>query len=111
LPLDEMLASVLELEIPAALSDDAGRFVCNHVMYAALDEIERADMSVRCGFIHVPLTGDALSLEEVITAVERCIAVARAAPPADQPQGPSSGSPAKVSGSGSSVAGHSAGST
>jgi pyroglutamyl-peptidase len=109
LPLDDMLASVLELEIPAALSEDAGRFVCNHVMYAALDEIARTGTSTRCGFIHVPLTGGALSLDDVITAVNRCIAVARAA--GGQPQGPSSGSPAKVSASGSSVAGHSAGST
>jgi pyroglutamyl-peptidase len=109
LPLDEMLAAVLQLEIPACLSEDAGRFVCNHVMYAALDEIARADMSTRCGFIHVPLTEGALSLEEVITAVERCIAVAQAV--GGQPQGPSRGSPAKVSASGSSVVGHWAGST
>ncbi len=103
LPLDQMLAAVLELGIPAALSDDAGRFVCNHVMYAALDEIARAGLSTRCGFIHVPLCADlaaadlaaadlaaadlaaadladerarTVTLADAIAAVECCIAIA-----------------------------------
>jgi pyroglutamyl-peptidase len=87
LPLDRMLAAVSELGIRAVVSDDAGRYVCNHVMYAALDEIARAGLSTRCGFIHVPLcTGignqddpDAaptLALADVIAAVERCLTIA-----------------------------------
>ncbi len=85
LPLNRMLAAVLELGIPGVVSDDAGRFVCNHVLYAALDEIAQLGLPTKCGFIHVPLcrgmgnaddagTQSALGLADLIAAVESCIA-------------------------------------
>ena len=86
LPLEQMLDALLEMDIPASLSDDAGRYVCNHVMYAALDEIRSTGLRARCGFIHIPLCADLqapgvapasnVTLAQSIAAVERCIAVA-----------------------------------
>ena len=85
LPLERMLDAVLELDIPASLSDDAGRYVCNHVMYSALDEIRHGGSGTPCGFIHVPLCSDLdagpecpsnVTLAQVIAAVERCISIA-----------------------------------
>ena len=89
LPLERMHAALVANGIPASISDDAGRFVCNHVYYAALDEIARDGLPTRCGFIHVPLCtgiGNAddseakspLGVAELIAAVERCIAAAAA---------------------------------
>jgi pyroglutamyl-peptidase len=88
LPIQEMFAGVRELGVPVSISDDAGRFVCNHVMYAALDEINRSGLPTRCGFIHVPLCTDlvpaaeeapsSISLAQTIAVVERCIAIASA---------------------------------
>jgi pyroglutamyl-peptidase len=88
LPLERMLDGILDLGIPASISDDAGRYVCNHVMYSALDEIRRGGFGTRCGFIHVPLCSDLeagpecpsnVTLAQLIAAVERCVAIALAA--------------------------------
>jgi pyroglutamyl-peptidase len=53
LPVKAIAAAVGDAGIPAALSHSAGTFVCNHVMFAALDEASGRD-GVRAGFIHVP---------------------------------------------------------
>jgi pyroglutamyl-peptidase len=80
LPLEDMLSAVRALGVPVTISDDAGRYVCNHVMYAALDEILKSALPTRGGFIHVPLCTEtspaAISLPQAITAIQRCIAQA-----------------------------------
>ena len=77
LPLDALLAALKGAEIPAAITNHAGAFVCNHVFFSARHEIERASMATRCGFVHVPAIteGDkpGLSLAVMIRAVELCI--------------------------------------
>ncbi len=50
LPVKEIVAAIAEAGIPAALSDSAGTFVCNAVMYRLLHD--HADLPA--GFIHVP---------------------------------------------------------
>lgn len=40
--------------IPASVSQTAGTFVCNHVMYGLLHYLAQNAPSVRGGFIHVP---------------------------------------------------------
>lgn len=52
LPVEAMAAAIREAGIPAAVSNTAGTFVCNDVMYSALHRY--AGTAVRCGFIHVP---------------------------------------------------------
>jgi len=53
LPIKAMVAAMREKGIPASVSQTAGTFVCNHVMYGLLHKIrERAD--VKGGFIHIP---------------------------------------------------------
>jgi len=87
LPLERLQAALVANGIPVSMSDNAGSFVCNHVYYAALDEIARRGLSTRCGFIHVPLcagignvdageTPSALTLGQLTAAVECCIAAA-----------------------------------
>ena len=40
--------------VPAAVSNSAGTFVCNHLMYGVLYHAAREFPGVRAGFIHVP---------------------------------------------------------
>lgn len=53
LPIKAMVAAMREKGIPASVSQTAGTFVCNHVMYGLLHKIgENAEM--KGGFIHIP---------------------------------------------------------
>lgn len=40
-----------------AMSDDAGRYLCNQVMFRALQQIGTPDVPCEAGFIHMPLAG------------------------------------------------------
>jgi pyroglutamyl-peptidase len=53
LPLRAIAAELLAAGIPARLSETAGTYLCNAVMYRAL---ARLPARVRCGFIHLPLS-------------------------------------------------------
>ena len=53
LPIKAIVATLRAHEIPAAVSQTAGTFVCNHVFYGLMHELARR-RGVRGGFIHVP---------------------------------------------------------
>lgn len=55
LPIKAMVAGIQAQGIPAAVSNSAGTFVCNHIMYAALHHIHQKKRSIRAGFMHLPL--------------------------------------------------------
>ncbi len=54
LPADELAAAIGSAGIPSAVSDSAGAFVCNHVLYCMLHGIKQSFPGMRGGFIHVP---------------------------------------------------------
>jgi len=54
LPIKRIVRLLAEADIPAAVSDSAGTFLCNHVSYAMLHHIERTGAPCRAGFIHIP---------------------------------------------------------
>ena len=54
LPVKAMTEAIRSAGLPASLSNTAGTFVCNHVMYGVLYHIAREMPGVRGGFIHVP---------------------------------------------------------
>lgn len=54
LPLRKMLAAVVGAGIPGVLSNSAGTFLCNEVLYVALHHLRSSRRPVPCGFIHVP---------------------------------------------------------
>ncbi len=85
LPLQAMLTTLKERNIPAAISNHAGTYVCNHVFYAARQFVEQAGLNLPCGFIHVPgllkTDGDVttgMPLDQMVEAVELCLAVLQA---------------------------------
>ena len=51
-PCKKMVEAMKQAGFPAAVSNTAGTFVCNDVLYSVLHHF--ADTSVQAGFIHVP---------------------------------------------------------
>ena len=49
-----MAAAICAAGVEAAVSNTAGTFVCNHLMYALLHFLAREGLGVRAGFMHVP---------------------------------------------------------
>ena len=54
LPIKKIVAALTAHGIPAKVSNTAGTFVCNHVLYGLLDILARDAKKRRGGFIHVP---------------------------------------------------------
>lgn len=54
LPIKQMAEAVKKAGIPAAVSNTAGTFVCNQLLYGVLHKIEQKKLPIRAGFIHVP---------------------------------------------------------
>ena len=54
LPIKEIAAAVRATGVPAAVSNSAGTFVCNHVFYGILHELAVEGRGRRGGFIHIP---------------------------------------------------------
>lgn len=56
LPVKKIVQTLINAEIPATLSNSAGTFVCNHLMYGILYHIKNNEncKNIKAGFIHVP---------------------------------------------------------
>lgn len=54
LPIKKIVAALTRHGIPAKVSNTAGTFVCNHVLYGLLDTLAHDSKKRRGGFIHVP---------------------------------------------------------
>ena len=71
LPVEAMRDAIQAAGIPAAVSNTAGSFVCNDVLYSMLHH--HNGTPVRCGFIHVPYLPEQgepnLPLEKTVQAL------------------------------------------
>lgn len=54
LPIKAMVQKINENNIPAEISNTAGTYVCNHIMYGLLYLINTKHRNIKGGFIHVP---------------------------------------------------------
>ena len=54
LPVDAMVAGLRAAGIPAGRSLSAGTFLCNEVMFHALDHARRGGSAMLAGFVHLP---------------------------------------------------------
>jgi len=81
LPIKAIVAALRREGIPAAVSQTAGTFVCNHVFYGLMQSLRRR-RGVRGGFIHVPFlpeqttTQPSLPLATMTRAVEVAVETA-----------------------------------
>lgn len=76
LPVKAMVEAMQRVGAPARLSDTAGTYVCNALMYAMLHQTK----DVPCGFIHVPYLTEqgkedapSLSKECVLRGITACL--------------------------------------
>ena len=71
LPVAAMVDAIRAANLPAAISNTAGTFVCNDTLYCLLHRYQGT--SVRCGFIHVPWLPEQgtpnLTLEHTVQAL------------------------------------------
>ena len=83
LPIKRIVKAIREAGIPAEVSNSAGTFVCNHIMYQALFAATKADKPFKAGFMHIPFipaqTTDkpSLPLEESTKALQIAIETIR----------------------------------
>lgn len=54
LPVKAMVESIKQEGLPTSLSNSAGTFVCNHLMYGVLYAIDKKYHGIKGGFVHVP---------------------------------------------------------
>lgn len=54
LPIKAIVEEVKKAGIPAAVSNTAGTYVCNHIMYSLLYYLNKNNLNMKGGFVHVP---------------------------------------------------------
>jgi len=88
LPIDVIRRALKDADIPAGISNHAGTYVCNHILYFGLHTIATRRLPTRMGFIHVPplpdMVGDqpgrsGLSLDALVKAARIIIATVTSA--------------------------------
>lgn len=77
LPVADMAEAIRRAGFSASLSDSAGRFVCNDLMYTILHRY--CGSATRAGFVHVPALpqqgSPSMPLEDILHALEAAILV------------------------------------
>ncbi len=82
LPIKAMVQRMKEQEISASVSNSAGTFVCNHIMYGALYLVDKKYPNMKAGFIHIPYMRNqvvdkpnmpAMELETIVKGLEAAI--------------------------------------
>lgn len=63
-----MVSRIQAAGVPAALSNTAGTYLCNHVSYGVLHHTVQRGLPVRAGFIHVPYLPEKAADEAVEVA-------------------------------------------
>lgn len=82
LPVKAMVERMKMENIPTQLSNTAGTFVCNHIMYQALHYVTVHQLETQAGFIHVPFIPEqvvnrvdqpSMPLSEIVRALTVCL--------------------------------------
>ncbi len=54
IPVKKIVTALKEAGIPAIISNSAGTYLCNHVLYRTLNHVKENNLRVQVGFIHLP---------------------------------------------------------
>ncbi|BBN81436.1 pyrrolidone-carboxylate peptidase [Pseudoalteromonas sp. A25] len=85
LPIKRVFMALQQAQIPASISNTAGTYVCNHVMFGLMHLINQHETHVKGGFIHIPYlpsqaikhaNAPSMSLETVVSALRVIITCA-----------------------------------
>ena len=83
LPIKRIVKAIREAGISAEVSNSAGTFLCNHIMYQSLFAATKADKPFKAGFMHIPFIPEqttdkpSLPLEESTKALQIAIETIR----------------------------------
>ncbi|MBV8412551.1 MAG: pyroglutamyl-peptidase I [Alphaproteobacteria bacterium] len=84
LPIKACVAAMREAALPAAVSNTAGTFVCNHIFYALMDMLHRRRRPARGGFLHIPYIPEqasrlggapSMALDDIVRGIELVLEV------------------------------------
>lgn len=82
LPIKAMVEAIRAAGLPASVSNTAGTFVCNHLMYQALYLADKQIPKTKAGFLHIPFLPvqvfdkpgfASMSLADIVRGVEAAI--------------------------------------
>lgn len=82
LPIREMTNRLVEAGLPSVISNTAGTYLCNNIMYAALNYAQKQETSYHAGFIHIPASHElalvnkklpSWSLDDLVKGVRICL--------------------------------------
>ena len=82
LPIKAMVQAIKEEGLPATVSNTAGTFVCNHLMYQALYLADKKFPHMRSGFMHIPYMTEqvvnkpntaSMNLTDIVRGIEAAI--------------------------------------
>ena len=82
LPVKSIVEEIRKEGLPASLSNSAGTYVCNHLMYGVLYTLSKKYKGVKGGFIHVPFIPEqtvdkpdkpSMSLTDIVRGLEAAI--------------------------------------
>lgn len=82
LPIDKMVDQLTLAGLPAKISNSAGTYVCNHVMYHGLHYYKTKHIQCPTGFIHIPASHElaikndklpSFSHQDLLKAIRLCI--------------------------------------
>ena len=85
LPVKAVVQEIKNAGYPTSLSNTAGTYICNHVMYGILYYIQKEFPNVRGGFIHVPFAASqvvnkpntpSMAIADITAAIEAAIKAA-----------------------------------
>src|SRR3954467_15699860 len=79
LPIKACVAEMRKAGLPAAVSNSAGTFVCNHIFYALMDIAAGHPIPMRGGFLHIPYVPEqaarlggapSMALDDIVRGIE-----------------------------------------
>ncbi|WP_124057513.1 pyroglutamyl-peptidase I [Vaginisenegalia massiliensis] len=82
LPIKAMVEAIRQAGLPAAVSNSAGTFVCNHIMYQSLYLAATELEGTKAGFMHIPYMTQqvvdkanqpSMSLDDIVRGIEVAI--------------------------------------
>jgi pyroglutamyl-peptidase len=83
LPIKAMVTYMKDASVPAEVSNTAGTFVCNHIMYYSLYLTNKEYPNIKAGFMHIPFLPEqvtnrpntpSMALEDIVRGIEAAIA-------------------------------------
>jgi len=84
LSIKQVVAGLCNAGFPAAVSNTAGLFVCNHLFYGVLHHIVTHNLDMQAGFVHVPFLPEqvvgkpgtpSMSLETIVAGLDCIVSI------------------------------------